>query len=134
MRLPQQKKILREDLKDAPPWVNGIVSPVNAFMENVYNALNRNLTLNENIASFTQEFTYTTPSTYPTGVQNMSFLNQLKTKPIGVQVMQVYDKATYIPAPGPVYVPWVEVNGSIVIYPITGLEASKTYLVRVVVF
>lgn len=134
MRLPQQKKILREDLKDAPAWINGITSPVNTFMENVYNSLNRNLTLSENIASFTQEFTYTTLGTYPTGQANISFLNQLKTKPIGVMVMQVYDKATYIPAPGPVYIPWVEVNGSIIIYPITGLEVSKTYLIRVVVF
>lgn len=134
MRLPQQKKILREDLKDAPGWVNGITSPVNTFMENVYNSLNRNLTLGENIASFTQELTYTTVNTYPTGQTNISFLNQLKTKPIGVMVMQVYDKATYIPAPGPVYIPWVEVNGSIIVYPITGLEPSKTYLIRVVVF
>ncbi len=39
MRLPSQKKILREDLKDAPAWVNGLIGPLNAFMESVYQAL-----------------------------------------------------------------------------------------------
>lgn len=133
MKLPSQKKILREDLKDAPPYVNGIIEPVNSFMESVYQSLNKNITFGENIASFIKELIYTTPSTYPSGVENVSFQNTLRTRPIGIFLMQVYERTTYVPPPGPVYVPWVDDNGTLVIYPITGLEASKTYLIRLVI-
>lgn len=134
MKLPTQRKILREDLKDAPPYVNGIIEPVNSFMESVYQALNKNITLQENIAAFLKELIYTTPSTYPSGVDIVSFQNTLRTRPIGLQLMQVYDRSTYTPPPGPVYVPWIDDNGTINVYPITGLEASKQYVVRLCVF
>ncbi len=132
MRLPSQKKILREDLKDAPDWVSGIINPVNNFMESVYQALNKNITFSENIASFVKEISYKTPSTYPT-VANVEFASQLRTKAIGVEVLQAFDKDNYTPAAGPVYVPWVEENGVIVIGSITGLQANKTYLIRLLV-
>lgn len=134
MKLPNQKKILREDLKGAPDWINPLIGTLNSFMETVYQALNHNITLQENVNSFVKEITYKTPSTYPTGVDTVTFISTLKTKPIGVQLLQVYDKATYTPPPGPVFIPWVEDNGNIVIYPITGLEADKTYLIRILVY
>ena len=135
MKLPTQKKILREDLKGAPEYVNGIIDPVNTFMESTYQALNKNITLTENIASFVKELTYKTDSTYPAAQPIVTFKNELKKRPIGVVVLQVYDKATYIPAAGPVYIPWItDGAGDLVVYTIPGLAADKTYLVRVVVF
>jgi hypothetical protein len=133
MRLPTQKKILREDLKDAPTWVNPLIDTCNSFFETVYQALNRNITLSENIYGFIKELTYKTNSTYPVGVENIEFMNSLKTKATSLTLMQVYDRATYTPPPGPVYVPWVEDNGQIQIYPVTGLEADKTYVLRLLV-
>lgn len=102
-------------------------------MESTYQALNKNITLQENIASFVKEITYKTTSAYPV-VDIQDFQNMLRVRASGVMVMQVYDKATYIPAPGPVYVPWIEEAGAIKIYPITGLEADKTYFIRLVIF
>lgn len=134
MRLPTQSKVLKEDLKGAPEWVDQLIFPINTFMANVYQCLNKNVTLQDNIGSFIYAFTYKTPATYPTGVDPVEFLNQLKTKPIGVIVLQVYDKSNYVAAPGPVYIPWIENNGSIVLSTITGLEAEKSYLVRLAVF
>lgn len=130
MRLPTQKKILREDVNDA----KDLIDPLNSFMESVYQALNKNITLQENIASFVYELSYSTPATYPTGVLPVSILNQLRTRPIGVQVLQAVEKSTYDPAPGPVFVPWAENSaGGISLRTITGLEASKTYLIRLLV-
>ncbi len=63
-------------------------------------------------------------------MDNIEFMSDLKTKAIGVQILQAVEKTTYIPAAGPVYAPWVESNGTILIHPIAGLEASKTYLIR----
>lgn len=126
MRLPWQKKIMREDLKEAPKWIDPLIDVVNNFMESCYQALNRNITFSENIACFIKVVRVETPSTYPT-MDDTVFQSSLKTKAIGLQVLQAYDVSNYTPAPGPVYAPWVEVNGEIRISAITGLEASKIY-------
>ena len=134
MKLPPIKKILREDVKSAPSWISGIIDPVNSFMEAVYQSLNKNITLTENIASFVKEIIYTTPSTYPSGVEQVIFMNQLRAKPTGLMVMQAYERSSYIPATGPVYVPWVEDDGDIILSTVTGLAANKTYVLRLVIF
>ncbi len=133
MKLPTIKKILKEDVKGAPSWINGIIDPINTFMESVYTTLNKNVTLNDNIASFVKELTYRTPSTYPSGVLNVSFTNALKTKAIGVLVMQAVDNSSYTPVQIG-NVPWIEDNSGIVIYGIEGLSASKSYNIRLVIF
>lgn len=128
MKLPSIKRILREDVKD----VKDLIDPLNSFMENTYQAFNKNITFSENVGCFIKELSYITPSTYPT-MENVEFMNTLKTKAIGVWLMQAYERSTYTPATGPVYVPWIENNGTIIISPIQGLAASKTYLIRLLV-
>lgn len=133
MKLPQVKKILREDVKDAPDWIRGIIDPFNSFAENIYQALNKNITFTENTASFVKEVVYRTPSTYPSSVEPIEFQSLLKTKAIGVELFQVVERSTYTPPAGPVYVPWVEDNGVIRIFTITGLAADKSYLIRLLI-
>ncbi len=131
-KLPTIKKILREDVKDAPAWIDGIIQPFNSLAEFVYQSLNRNLTYRDNISCFIKELTYKTPSTYPT-MDDMQFVNQLKVKATGVQLLQAVETATYVPAAGAVYIPWVENNGSIIVSSVPGLAANKTYLLRLLV-
>ncbi len=132
MKLPQTKKILREDLKDAPDWIRGVIEPINSFMENVYQALNKSITYQENLRCFIKEITYKTTSLYPVA-DDIEFMNDLKVKATGIIVLQAVEKGTYVPAAGPVYVPWVEDNGTLVIKSITGLEADKTYIIRLLI-
>ena len=129
MKIPPTKKILREDLKDAPKWVSGIIEPVNNFMESAYQIFNKNITDADNIACQIKELSYKTTSAYP-AADIMEFQSTLKGRATGVQLLQALDKATQTPAAGPVYVPWYDDNGVIKIYAITGLAASKTYLIR----
>lgn len=129
MRLSTQKRILREDLKEAPGWIDGLIDPLNNFMESVYNALNSNLSIGENIMGFYQDVVYKTPSTYPV-MDTVKFINRLKVPAKNVQIAQVYEKNTYIPAEGPCFAPWIENSGTIFIYPVTGLVANKIYIVR----
>lgn len=133
MKLPSIKKILREDLgADAPSWTSQIIDPVNSFMEAVYQSLNRNITNGENIASTIKELTVRTSSAYPV-MDEIKFDSGLKLRAMGVSVMQCYEKGTYVPATGPVYAAWVEINGQIIISSITGLVASKVYIIRFLV-
>lgn len=131
-KLPTQKKILKEDLKGSEDWINPLIDVVNSFMENVYQALNRNITFSQNVSCFIKELIYKTPSTYPT-MDNIEFQSELSTKATGVFLMQAYERATYTPVMSAVYVPWIEINGVIVISPITGLAANKTYVIRLLV-
>jgi len=64
-QLPNQKRILKEDLREAPSWIDKLLYPLNSFMESVYFALNRNLNFQENIASQIYEIEFTTASDYP---------------------------------------------------------------------
>lgn len=133
MRLPSIKKILQEDLgSDAPKWTSAIVGPVNSFMEAIYNMVNKNVTFTENIASNIKEVTFRTSSAYPV-MDPIEFDSGLRVKAIGVTVQQVYEKLVYAPPPGPVWAGWVENNGTISISKITGLEASKVYIIRFLV-
>ncbi len=63
----------------------------------------------------------------------IEYLNELKVKATGIRVLQAVERTTYTPPPGPVWVPWVEDNGSIVVSSITGLEADKIYTIRLLV-
>jgi len=132
MKLPSTKKILREDVKDAPAWASTMIDLLNNFMESVYQALNKNITYSDNLAVFVKDLTYKTPTSYPL-MEDVKFVNSLKTRALGVQLLQIVDRSTYQPAPGPVYVPWVEDNGVIVIKPIAGLIADTTYQIRLLV-
>jgi hypothetical protein len=131
VRLPTSKKVLREDVKGAPSWINPLIDTLNSFMETVYQAMNRNITFSENIGCVIKELTYKTPSTYPTGVDEVEFTSTLKVRATGLMLMQAYEKVLYTPPPGPVYIPWTENAGMIRIGTITGLEADKTYLIRI---
>lgn len=128
MRLPSQKKISREDLKDAPDWVNNLIDPLNNFMQTVYQAMNKNIN-EDNTSSQIKEITYKTPSTYPV-MDPVEFQSTLKTKAVGCTIMQCIEKGTYNPVEtkNPA---WVDDNGVIRIFTITGLQADKTYIVRV---
>lgn len=132
MKLPSIKKILREDVKDAPPWISAIIDPINTFMEAVYQSLNKNITFTENIASNVKELVVRTSSSYPT-MDQIEFESGLRTRATGIMVMQAYEKSTYIPAVGPVYASWIESNGTIIVYGIRGLDVSKVYIVRLLV-
>jgi len=139
-KLPNQKRVLREDLKDAPSWIDRLITPLNSFMESVYYALNKNITFNENIASQIKEIEFTTLSTYSTaspkidGFQVIQFPHSLKNKPFGVTIQQITEKSgTYNPITSPVCIDWYDNNGVININYITGLEDSKTYIIRLLV-
>ena len=134
MKLPPAKKIFREDLKGAPQWIDPMINTINSFMESVYQGLNSNITFGDNVRSFIKEIDYVTSSSYPSGMEILEFPNTLKVRPTGVLTAQVVEKSTNEPPPGPTTVQWaLNTAGNIEIHSVSGLEASKTYLVRLIV-
>jgi len=127
MKLPIQKKILREDLKDAPDYINGVLGPLNQFMEIMYQAMNKNID-ETNLQSQIREVTVVVPSTYPV-MDAIKFQSTLKVKGTGCTILQCINKTTYLPVAtgNPA---WIDNNGVITITEITGLTASETYIIR----
>ncbi len=73
-KLPEQRRILKEDLQDAPSWIDKLISPINSFFEDLYFALNKNITFRENIAAQIREIDFETSSDYDPGVPDTTAL------------------------------------------------------------
>jgi hypothetical protein len=138
-KLPTTKKILREDLKDAPGWIDRLLSPLNSFMDSIYYALDKNITFTENIACTIKKVEFTTLPTYGTGNltdhwQVQRFTHNLKNKPFGISLEKVEQKSnTYAVITNPVFIDWSEGNGIITLNYVTGLEPSSTYILTLLV-
>lgn len=139
-KLPNQKRITREDLREAPNWIVRLLTPLNSFMETVYYALNRDITYTENIACQIKEIDFTTQADYSTaspvvdGFPPLQFTHTLKTKPIGVEKLQIIENGnadTVITEV--VSLDWYSSNGVVYITYITGLKDSTEYTIRVLV-
>lgn len=134
--LPTTKRIAKEDVKNAPDWFTPFLTQVNTFFSAVYDALNGQLTFGDNIAGFFKTLTFSTLSTYTaSGTWNqISFLNTLRKKATGVLIMQISQQAgSYTPIKKAVSLDWTELNGSIILGFVSGLNDSTTYNLKLLV-
>lgn len=132
-KLPTQKYISREDLKEAPAWIERLLYPINSFMQSVAQALQKNLTFEENIACAVKEYRFQTPATYPTDMPFIRFSTDMKRKPRGLILLKVGLYAAEAEPTGEATVSWAESEGVVTITAISGLAASKDYIARFLV-
>lgn len=138
--LPTIKQILREDIPDAPEWVGSIIDPLNQFMTEVYYALDRDLTLNENIKGGLVSLQFKTRSDYSTavekedGFETQKLANPTKVRPTFVAIGQVTDRDTFAVVTDPISLSWTYLNGVININYIAGLSDSTRYEITFLIF
>lgn len=137
-KLPTQKRILREDMKDAPSWIENLLNPLNSFMDSVYRALNRSLTFQDNVSSEIRQLDVLTLPTYSTAIPKtdgfipLQFVHSLRSKPFGLLVAQLVEQGQdYVIITEPVSIDWYEINGTVFINYITGLKDSTNYKLTV---
>jgi hypothetical protein len=132
--LPTVKSIRREDIgPEAPAWVDNLLGPLTTFMEAIYSALNRQLTLQENIACTIRDFSFTTSSTYNTGdFTAINFPSGLRTKPIGCMILQITNANASV-ITSAVSLSWEDLSGNIKINYVSGLANSNQYNMRLLV-
>lgn len=128
MRFTDQSKVLREDIKSAPSWIDVILLALNTLIQNFYNLVNNNID-DSNIKCQNKVITFTTLPTYPTDFTVIKFPNTMKIKATSCNIQQCVEKTTATGVatfnPG-----WNENNSSIVINSILGLQPSTTYTIR----
>ena len=61
--LPSFKKLLQERFPEQGAWILGLITPINAFFDDVVNALNKRLTFRENFNG--ERKSITVDGTYP---------------------------------------------------------------------
>lgn len=130
--LPTVRRISREDLRDknAPKWVDQFLRLLNNFFENVYSALNRNLTFGDNIRTQEKAFTITAGAT-PTD-NTFSFVLGLPVAPTGLWVTKAIETSdSSAPVSGAVYAWWRRESATVFIDSITGLTNGTQYTITV---
>ena len=129
--LPTIKRVQRSDLgADIPVWVDSLLSPINQFIEEVYSAFNRNLTIPENVKGQIKNLTFRTPSNYTSskGFDETTYLNTLGRKTQILIIGYIEEIGNPKKKHDPTTVSWYDNNdGTISIQYITGLENSKQY-------
>lgn len=132
---PDFRRVLRDDIPDAPNWVDPIISAYNIFMEQSYSLFNGNLSITDNITGKIVTTTFTTPSDYLTG--GFSTIKFTWTFPKSVETITVGKIEKYS---GGVILNPVSVTGwsqpsanSVSVSYIAGLTANTKYTVKLLV-
>lgn len=89
--IPRLKGFLLEDFKEAPPWLEKLLTPLNEFMSTVSNAMAGRLTRKDNLLGYYETFDFTTQATVANTFP-LRFKNKLLggAKPVSVQVGQIH--------------------------------------------
>ena len=139
-KLPVINRILKEDLKEAPSWIDKLLYPINTFIESVYNALNKNITFTDNIACQIKQISFTTQAAYTDGGSanwtDISFPNTLRNKAQGALFLDIReDNTIFIPATSnsSLSLSWIELEGRIIVKYITGLKNSTKYNITLLI-
>lgn len=133
--LPTIKRVQRSDLgADIPIWVDSLLSPINQFIEEVYSAFNRNLTIPENVKGQIKNITFRTPSTYTSAKDfvEINYLNTLGRKTQILLLGYIEEIGTPKKRHDPVTLSWYDNNdGTVTIHYITGLDNNKQYNITI---
>ena len=125
---PSIQRFYSDDYKEAPNWFkSSFLNTLNLFVFPTYNALNKNLTVGDNINQAYETITVTGNSTPANNTS--SFLNPIQGNPTGVTVLNV--QIQNIPTPtfptAAIQVFWSFDGTSISIGSITGLSNGVVY-------
>jgi len=130
--VPSIRRILREDLREAPSWIEKLISPLNMFMDSVYTALNKNLTFGENIKGQIKSFTIEAGAA---STDNVFEFPATISGPQGVILLAaVQQGTTYTPLiTSPQISSWSYSDNTVYIDSIAGLTAGEKYNIKVLV-
>jgi len=137
--LPTIKRVQRSDLGgDIPEWVDSLLSPLNQFIEEVYSAFNKNLTIPENVKGQIKNLSFRTASNYTSSSKEFTEITYLNTLGRKTQILllgYVEEIGTPKKKHDAITVSWYDNNdGTVTIHYISGLSNSKNYNITVLGF
>lgn len=141
-KLPSIKRIVREDIPNAPQWIESLIYPLNRFMEEVYYALDRDLTIGENLkgsirtVNFKTRNDYSTASPKEDGWEVKKINDPLNgIKPDVILVGKITNRDNFSDViTEPVTVFWDFFDNEVTLKYITGLADDTRYEVKLLIF
>lgn len=129
MKISQPTQLSRQDFPDAPNWITNLLYPIQLFFNNITNALQNNLTLQDNISCVINQITMTAGATDANNTAQFRYT--LGRVPVEMSCYATRTDGVYdIIYP---QVSWNLVNANIVINGIKGLTPSVQYNLTFVV-
>jgi len=86
-KLPNISRLVTEDFPKESSWIGKLLNPLNTFMVSIYNALNKQLTFNDNMLAMTTTVTVVSAATFEPVQFKVSFF------PVGIWVIKAQDKS-----------------------------------------
>ncbi|HLD91095.1 MAG TPA: Ig-like domain-containing protein [Patescibacteria group bacterium] len=131
MKIDSPKRLNVEDFKDdEKELVEKIGICYNSFAESVYNALNKNLSISENLNQEIKTINNIKVDASGNPVFSISFKHNLALKSTGTQIIRVLGGAiTSHP-----FITYTEENKIIKVSNITGLLANTTYTLTIIIY
>jgi hypothetical protein len=137
-KLPEIKNVQTEDFPGFPRSAKNLVYVLNLILQSLVNALNKNITLKENIESQEKFLTFRTSTSYngtAGNFENIVFKSTLPSRAKHLMVTQIIqDEDNHTPIENAVRADWLDINKDVTVYLLTGLAANKNYTVRFLVF
>lgn len=136
MKLPNFKRLYEQDYKsDYKDLVRQLAISFNSGLDVLYEALNRKLTLRENISCSVKEVTLTVTSDGIPKEKTTFTIDNTTAQVDGCQVIKATcnEKTTTYPTGG-IFITFVQTNSGVEIRHVAGLPANNNYTLRVVAY
>ena len=123
------QKFTTEEFQDQVGWIGKLFSPLNSFIGEVVNSFSNNLTVTDNLFQEIKEIKYVnSANNFP-----LKFRTKFLQNPRGVFPIYLLNNTLGSYSLAAPWVVWSYNDGQVTISDISGLTASSTYTIRLLV-
>lgn len=126
--LPDTRRLNREDFQDAPAWIDPMLTVINAFMDSVYNIMNRNISLTQNLNI--QIVTINVETDTNGDIKPVKLKTTVRGRVAGVSVIRVITTDTSSISP---FVSFTQNENILIISNIASLNSNQKYKIILLV-
>lgn len=126
--LPDTRRLNREDFQDAPNWIDPMLTVINAFMDSVYNIMNRNISLTQNLNIQIATINVETDSNGD--IKPVKLKTTIRGRVAGVSVIRVITTDTSSISP---FVSFIQNENILTISNIASLNSNQKYKIILLV-
>lgn len=133
--LPNQRRIYLNDFAEKDQeLVNDLSIPINTNIEVLYQTLNKNVSLKDNVYGELKEFNISVDATgAPT--ENIRYQSTLSTSVLGMQVLKArHSSRTDVFVTSAPFISFTQSGKAVTINNITGLPANQSFILSVYVY
>lgn len=126
---PNPQKFTVEDFQEQQSWIGKLFSPLNQYLNEVVLAFNNNITVDDNLAQEFKEIKWVnSASNFP-----LRFKTKFNKQPKGLLPIYLLNNTLGSYSTLSPWVVWSYADGQVIISDISGLTASSTYTIRLLV-